>query len=458
MKQLEVRSPYDGRLIQSVAVTAPADVDGAVRRAAGALRDGPLPAWRRAAILDAAVQALVARKEEFAALICAEAAKPIRLARVEVDRAVSTFAFAAATARTFTGEMVPLDAAANGEGRIGFTLRVPVGVVGAITPFNFPLNMPAHKIAPAIVAGCPVVLKPAEQTPLTSLRLAELLVTDAGLPADHLQVVVGGGELGAAIVEHPLVALVTFTGSATVGWHIRERVPKKPVCLELGNNAPVIVEPDADVETAASKVAVGGFAFSGQACISTQRVLVHSSVVDRFTDALVDAVAHLRVGAPDDESTDISSLISERESARVLSWIDEATSAGARVAVGDGRTADGVVRPTVLADVTPDMRVCADEVFGPLVGVASYETFDEALRLANDTRFGLQAGVFTRDLGRALQAARTLDFGGVIVNDVPTWRADHQPYGGLRDSGNTREGPRYTAEAMTETRMVVLAG
>jgi acyl-CoA reductase-like NAD-dependent aldehyde dehydrogenase len=302
-----------------------------------------------------------------------------------------------------------------------------------------------------------VVLKPASQTPLSAIALAKLLTDEAGLPRDQLQVVTGsGGTVGNALVDHPDVSLITFTGSPEVGWAIRQRAPKKKVGLELGNNAPVIIEPSADIETVAKKISVAGFSHAGQSCISTQRIYVHRSVREQFLDALVPLVEGLVVGDPLDEKTDVSALISSSERDRVQSWIDEAVAAGADVLAGGKVREDGVVMPTVLGNVTPDMKVCALEVFGPVVGVASYDSLDEALKLANDTRYGLQAAIFTESITDALRAARALDFGGVLVNEVPTWRADQQPYGGVRDSGNTREGPQWAVREMTEERVVII--
>jgi acyl-CoA reductase-like NAD-dependent aldehyde dehydrogenase len=454
--EIVVRSPYDGHEIDRVPACGADEVTRAVALAKEAHRVGPLPQWRRAEILDRAATLLDARTEQFARIIAEEAAKPIKTARVEAKRAVSTFTFAAAEARCLTGEMVPLDASDVGEGRIGFTLRLPIGVVGAISPFNFPLNLVAHKLAPAIAAGCPVVLKPASQTPLSAIALAELLLDECGLPSGHLSVVTGGGgTVGNAIVDDPDIALITFTGSPEVGWGIKARAPRKKVGLELGNNAPVIIEPDADVATAAAKVAVAGFSHAGQSCISTQRVYLHQSIADTFLDELVPKVEALVVGDPLDDATDVSAVISGSERERIETWIDEAVAAGAKVATG-GTERNGVLAPTVLTNAQPDMKVCSQEVFGPVIAVQTYTDVDDALRLANDTRYGLQAAIFTRDLPLALRAIRTLDFGGVLVNEVPTWRTDQMPYGGVRDSGNTREGPHYAVHEMTETRLVVL--
>lgn len=430
-----------------------------MRAAAQALRDRPLAAWERAEILDRAAVLLSERLEDFARTIADEAAKPIKTARQEAQRAVGTFRFAAAEARTLAGDVVPLDALQAGEGKIGFTLRVPIGVVGAIAPFNFPLNLVAHKLAPAIAAGCPVVLKPASQTPFSSLALAALLVDECGLPADYLHVVVGSGAtVGNAIVDHPGIALITFTGSPPVGWDIRARAPRKKVGLELGNNAPVIIEADSDWKSAAAKIKVAGFSHAGQSCISTQRIFVHHSIVEAFTAELVAQVEQLVVGPPLDEATDVSALIAVGETERVTSWIAEAVAGGAVVATGGTVDDHGVLVPTVLTGVLPEMKVCRGEVFGPVVGVAAYDDVDAAMALANDSDYGLQAAIFTHDIGVALRAVKTLDYGGVLVNEVPTWRADQQPYGGVRDSGNTREGPAYSVREMTELRMVVLSG
>jgi acyl-CoA reductase-like NAD-dependent aldehyde dehydrogenase len=457
---MQIRAPFDDRLIGEVPRCSPEDVDRAVAAARRTMREEPLPAWRRAEILDRAAE-LIADEEVFedlARTIALEAAKPITTARAEVSRCISTFRFSAAACRSLAGEVLPLDASQAGEGRLGFTLRVPVGVVGAITPFNFPLNLVAHKIAPAIAAGCAVVLKPAGQTPFSGIKLAELLLDRCGLPAGYLHVVTGSGrEVGAALVEHDDVAMITFTGSPEVGWGIRAEAPRKKVSLELGNNAPVIIQPDGDWRTAATKIAAAGTAHAGQSCISVQRVLVHEDIAEDFTAALAAAVDALVVGDPLDDATQVSALIDRENRDRVKSWIDDAVGDGARVVAGGEVGGDGVLKPTVLVDVEPDMKVCSQEVFGPVLGVQTYTDVEEAFALANDTRYGLHAGIFTADLAVAKRAIEVLDFGGVIVNDVPTWRADQMPYGGLRDSGNTREGPAYAVEEMTEIRSAVIS-
>ncbi len=450
-----IRSPFDGSELGVVAIGSAGDVDAAVA-AAGAARRTPLAAHERAAILDAAADRLADRHEEFARSIAGEAAKPIKAARVEAARAVGTFRFAAVEARTLTGDMIAMDANDAGAGKFGFTLRVPVGVVGAISPFNFPLNLVTHKLAPAIAAGCPVVLKPASQTPLTALLLAGMLLDECGLAPGWLNVVVGGGgSVGNAIVDHDDIAYITFTGSPEVGWGIKGRAPRKKVGLELGNNAPVIVEPDADLELAATKIVAGGFGYSGQTCISVQRVYAHDSIRDELVDQVVARVEHLVVGDPLDDATDVSALINSGERDRIVGWIEEATAGGAKIASGGTVVAD-VLTPTVLTGVLPDMNVCTQEVFGPLIGFQGYQSLDDAFALANDSRYGLQAAIFTTDLRAALAAAHTLEFGGVMVNEMPTFRTDQMPYGGVKDSGNTREGPHYAVREMTEERLVVI--
>ena len=451
-----VRSPYDGREVGRVPRCRRADVDHAVAAGTQALRERPFPPWRRAEVLDTATRLLGERVEQFARTIALEAAKPIRTARIEARRAVTTFTFAAVEARRLAGEVVPVDAAEIGDGRLAFTLRVPIGVVGAISPFNFPLNLVAHKVAPAIAAGCPVVLKPASQTPLSAVALASLLTEECGLPPGYLHVVTGSGEeLGGALVEHPDVAHLTFTGSSEVGWGIAAKAGRKRVALELDNNSPVIVEADGDCDRAARTIATAGFAHAGQSCVSVQRIYVAAEIEERFTAALAKLVDGLVVGDPLDEATDVSVLITEGERDRVTSWIEEAVTGGATVVTG-GTLDEAVLRPTVLSGVTPEMRVCRDEVFGPVVAIQSYESLDEGLRLADDTRYGLQAGIFTTRLSTALRAARELHFGTVLVNEVPTWRADQMPYGGVRESGNTKEGPAWAVRSMTEERLVVI--
>jgi acyl-CoA reductase-like NAD-dependent aldehyde dehydrogenase len=395
------------------------------------------------------------RIDEFGTTIALEAGKPIRTARAEAGRCVDTLTFSAAEARKLTGEMIPMDASASGFGRLSFALRVPIGVVAAITPFNFPLNLVAHKLAPAIAAGCPVVLKPASSTPFSSIMLVELLI-EAGMPEDWVSVVTGSGEdVGEPLITNPIPALVTFTGSPAVGWRIPSMAPRKKISLELGSNSPLIVEPDADLDLVASKVRVAGFSHAGQSCISTQRILVQERVHDRFVDALSEAIGSLVVGDPLDEATDVGPLITPEETQRVLDWIDTAVADGATLAAG-GELKDGLLVPTVVDNVPLDVDLCAKEVFGPVVVVIPYSTFDEALEIADTGAYGLHAGIFTNDLPKALKAVKKLNFGGVLINEVPTYRADQQPYGGVKDSGNTREGPAYAVQEMTQLKFVHL--
>jgi acyl-CoA reductase-like NAD-dependent aldehyde dehydrogenase len=406
-------------------------------------------------VLDRASRLIAERAEDLARSLAVEAGKPLRTARGEVSRAVDTFAFAGAEARHLAGEMLPMAASTSGAGKIGFALRVPAGVVAAISPFNFPLNLVAHKLAPAIAAGCPVVLKPAPQTPLTALALVDLLV-DAGLPPDWISVVTDRrAEAGGPLVEHPVPAVVTFTGSVPVGWGIAAAAPRKRVLLELGSNSPLIVEPDADLAGLTSRCGPAAFGFAGQSCISVQRLLVHRTVHDAMVEALARTADSLTVGDPLDEATDVGPLIAADEARRVRHWIDAAVDAGATLVAG-GQVDGATVRPAVLTGVDTDSDVWRREVFGPVVAVRAYDTFDEAVALANDSDFGLHAGVFTSDLRTALRAVRELDFGGVLINEVPTFRADQQPYGGVRDAGNTREGPAYAIEEMTTLRFVSL--
>jgi acyl-CoA reductase-like NAD-dependent aldehyde dehydrogenase len=451
---IEVRSPYDGSVVARVPQAGAEEARRAVDAAERAMRER-LPAHKRAEILVRVAGALGKRADEAARLISAEAGKPLKAARVEVARAMSTFTMAAVEARKLAGEVVPMEGTQAGEGKLGVTLRVPIGVVGAISPFNFPLNLVAHKIAPALAAGCAVVLKPASQTPLSALLLAEL-ETEAGLPPGWLNVLVGpAAEIGDVLVADERVRLITFTGSSGVGWKLRERAPRKRVNLELGNATPVIVEPDADLETAAAKIAANAFSFAGQSCISVQRVYVHREIYDDFKARFLPKVDALVVGDPADEETDVGPLIAPSERERVLAWIDEARGAGAEILTG-GELEGDLLRPTVVERPPADAKLACEEVFGPVCTLEPYDALDDAIVRANGTRYGLQAGIFTGALATALYAAGCLEFGGVTINEVPTFRADQMPYGGVKDSGNTREGPAWAVREMTEERLVVV--
>jgi len=448
---LDVRSPYSGDVVGRVAKAGAEETRRAIDAAERAMQD-PLPAHKRAEILVRVAGALGRRHEEAAQLISDEAGKPMKAARVEAARAMSTYTFAAVEARKLAGEMVPMDAAQAGDGKLAFTLRRPIGVVGAISPFNFPLNLVAHKIAPALAAGCAVVLKPASQTPMSALFLAEL-EAEAGLPAGWLNVLVGpAAEIGDVLVEDERVRLIRFTGSSGVGWKLKERAPKKRVNLELGNATPLIVAADADVSTAATKVSQNAFSFAGQSCISVQRVYVERSAYDEFVRKLVPLVEGLKVGDPGDEDTDVGPVIDKDARERILQWIKASSG---KVLTG-GELDGELIRPTVIANPGRGDEVSCEEVFGPVCTVTAVDSIAEAIELANGTRYGLQAGIFTASLDNALLAAQELEFGGVMVNEAPTFRSDQMPYGGVKDSGNTREGPHYAVREMTEERLVVV--
>jgi acyl-CoA reductase-like NAD-dependent aldehyde dehydrogenase len=455
----EVKAPYDGTLIGRVPKGDAALVERAVDAARGAFDAGDFPQHQRAAVLDRAAELVAEREDDLTMTIAAEAGKPVKTARVEAQRCVSTLQFSAVAARTLTGEMVPMEAGAAGEGKLGIVIRVPYGVVGAISPFNFPLNLVAHKLGPAIAAGNAVVLKPAGQTPISSIKLAEVLY-DAGLPENWLQVVCGSGsDVGNAIVESDRIGAITFTGSPPVGWGIRSKAPHKQVNLELGSTAPLIVHEDGDWEQAADKAKLHAFSHAGQSCISVQRILVHESIADQFTDRFVKNVESLVTGDPMDENTDVGPLISHDDRDRVKSWVDEAASQGGEILTGGELVdEDRCLAPTVLKGEPRECHTWRDEIFGPVATIHTFKSFDEAVEMANDSRFGLQAGVFTRDLGLAIKAGEQLEFGGVLVNEVPTFRTDQMPYGGVKDSGNTREGPDYAVRELTEERLVTFQG
>ncbi len=450
---IEVRSPFSGDVVGTVESSSADDARAAVDAAAKVL-EAPLPAHERAAILDRTAALLGERQEEMAQTICAEAGKPIKTARVEAARAISTYTFAAVEARKLAGDVVPMDASEAGAGKIAFTLRRPIGVIGAISPFNFPCNLVAHKLAPALAAGCPVVLKPATATPLSALLLAEL-EREAGLPDGWLTVLVGpSAPIGDVLVDDERVRLITFTGSSGVGWGLAERAPQKRVRLELGNSTPVVIAADADLDVAAQKLAANAFAFAGQSCISVQRIYVLRPVLDGFLERFMPRVEQLVVGDPADEKTDVGPVIDSGNRERIAAWVDEAVASGARLLTGS--TDADPLPPLVVADAPESAKVVCDEVFGPVCVVNAVDSLEEAYERANGTDYGLQAGIFTASLSTALAAAEALEFGGVTVNEAPTFRADQMPYGGIKGSGNTKEGPAYTIREMTEERLVVL--
>jgi acyl-CoA reductase-like NAD-dependent aldehyde dehydrogenase len=453
---LEVKNKYSGQVVGTVVTARKEDVANAVaaaEKAAPVMAE--MPAHRRAEILQRAAQLIRERREEIAKTIAAEAGKALKFARVEVDRAVSTFVIAAEEAKRIHGETFALDAVPSGEGYFGFWVRRPVGVVAAITPFNFPLNLVAHKVAPAIAAGNSLILKPANATPLTAVSLCQIL-QEAGVPDGGVNLVNGSGStVGDWLVAHPAVAKITFTGSPAVGRQILSRAGIKKVTLELGNTSPVIVAPDADLDFVAKRCAVGAYYNSGQVCISVQRIYGDRKIHQAFTERFVKASEAMVVGDPLDEQVDVGPMIDLREAERIESWVKEAEAGGAKVLAG-GRREGPVYWPTVLTNVQPAMKVVADEAFAPVASVIPYDDFDEALRLADKTEYGLQAAVFTRDVNRVLKAVQHLNFGGIIINDTPNFRADHMPYGGNRQSGLGREGVRFAIEEMMNIQMVAI--
>ncbi|UHA73651.1 aldehyde dehydrogenase family protein [Paenibacillus sp. 481] len=449
-------SPFSGEQIAEVAVADEADVNQALAAAEQARKQlARMAAHERAAILHKVAVLLRERKEECARTIALEAGKPISAARAEVERTIMTYTFAAEEARRIHGEMIPLDAAPGGEGRVAYTLRQPLGVVAAITPFNFPMNLVAHKVGPAIAAGNPLVIKPAWQTPLSTLLLGELFA-EAGLPAGALNIVTGSGSvIGDRLVTDQRVKVVTFTGSPEVGIAIRSKAGLKRVTLELGSNSALIIDQDqAEHIPAIVQRAVGGaFAYAGQVCISVQRVFVHERLYETFVEQFVARAAELKIGDPLDNDTDVSAVISAADAERCMSWIDEAEQLGATVALGKRREGN-LVYPTVLLNVDPQAKVSCQEVFGPIVMINPISSIDEAIAAVNDSKYGLQAGLYTNQLSVAFHAAEELEVGGVMINDIPTFRVDHMPYGGVKESGMGREGIKYAIEEMTEMKLV----
>jgi acyl-CoA reductase-like NAD-dependent aldehyde dehydrogenase len=449
----EVRSPYDQAPVAVVHRAGPAEVEQAITGAVEAFETTRhLPGWKREQVLKGVAAGLAASREELARTIALEAGKPIRTARVEVDRAVFTFSVAAEESKRIYGEIVPLDWLPGNEGREALIRRVPLGPVTGITPFNFPLNLVAHKVAPALAAGNPILLRPATQTPCSSLALGQILL-DAGWPEGGIAVLPCSTDTARPLVEDDRIKLLTFTGSPAVGWDLKSRAGRKRVTLELGGNAAVIVNNDADVAYAAERVAWGGFAYAGQTCISVQRVYVHDAVYDVFARELVRRVEALAVGDPLDEATDIGPMIDSANAERIGEWLEEAKGAGATVLTGGER--DGNVwEPTVLEGAPEAVRVSCEEVFAPFVGLHRFVDVRGAIAAAGRSEFGLQAGIFTNDMRIVDEAFDRIDVGGLMVNDVPTFRIDHMPYGGVKSSGLGREGLRYAIEEMTELKLL----
>ncbi|ARC28447.1 MULTISPECIES: aldehyde dehydrogenase family protein [Bacillus] len=451
-------APYSEETLAEIAQGTEEDVQEAVTSAKNAMKKmNTLTAYDRATILEKVAQIMDERREEFAEIIAKEAAKPIRAARGEVDRTVLTYKFAAEEAKRIYGETLPLDAAPGADGRIAYTIRKPIGVIGAITPFNFPLNLVAHKVGPAIAAGNTVVLKPADQTPLSSYALVELF-EEAGLPKGALNIISGpGATVGEAIVKNDDVASITFTGSPKVGIGIKEKAGLKRVTLELGSNAAVIIDEDVELtDEIMERVKWGAFVNNGQVCISVQRVFVHEKRMDEFLSKLKKAMETVVVGDPMNEETDVSALISKKDVKRIEMWVQEAIKEGATVLYGGKKRDERIFEPTVLTNVPEHVSVQCQEVFGPVMTVNTFKEFDEAIEKVNHSRYGLQAGVFTNNLFKAMRAIDELEVGGVMINDIPTFRVDHMPYGGVKESGTGREGIKYAIEEMTEMKLVCI--
>jgi glyceraldehyde-3-phosphate dehydrogenase (NADP+) len=449
-----VLNPYDNSPVEEVACASPEDIETALRSAEAARgRVALLTRHDRAAILLGVSARLAMSKEEMALLLAKEVGKTLKEARGEVARAATTFAFAADEAKRLAGEMIPFDAVPGGAGRQGFNLRVPIGTVVAITPFNFPLNLAAHKVAPAVAAGNPVIIKPASQTPLADLRLGEMLL-EAGFPPEALSVVCGpGSTVGMALVRDPRPRMVTFTGSVDVGKRIAAEAGFKKIGMELGSNSGVIVTDSADLDFACKRICLGAFALAGQVCISIQRVVAARSVFEDVVAEVARLAEGLRVGDQLDEATDMGPMISEADAGRVGEWVEEAVREGAEIRTG-GTMEGSLFRPTVLTGVSRESRLWGEEAFGPVVCINAYDDFEQAISAVNDSRYGLQAGVFTNSVSEAFRSVEALDVGGVIINDFPTYRVDHMPYGGVKDSGIGREGLKYAVHEMTEEKLV----
>jgi glyceraldehyde-3-phosphate dehydrogenase (NADP+) len=451
----EIRSPYNDSLVALIHRAGPDEIEAAIAAAVEAFKTTRrLPSWKRSEVLDRVSAGIAERREEFARTISLEAGKPIKTARAEVDRAIFTFKVAGEEARRLYGEIVPLDWQPGNDGRVAEISRVPLGVVTGITPFNFPLNLVAHKVAPALAAGDPILIRPASQTPVSALMLGELVLA-AGWPEGGIGVLPSTTADAAPLVEDERIRALTFTGSPAVGWELKRRAGRKRTTLELGGNAGVIIHRDADIAYAAERVTWGGYSYAGQSCISVQRVFVHRDVYQEFLDALVPRVRALKVGDPLDEMTDVGPVINGSEAERVATWVDEARADGAEALVG-GEHQGTLWEPTVLVGVQATMRVADREVFAPLISVTPYSDLHQAIAAVDRSDFGLQAGIFTRDLNAVREAFAEIEVGGLMVNDVSTYRIDHMPYGGVKHSGLGREGLRYAIEELTELKLLMI--
>lgn len=452
---LEVKFPYDGHVVDSVYMAQPQDLEDAIAAAQRGFKIArKLPSYKRTEILQNLQRLMAEHFDAFVELMILEGGKNRKTAIGEMKRALQTIAISAEEARRLQGDVFDIDWTPAGENRKGFTQRVPIGIVLAITPFNYPINLACHKIGPAMAVGNAIILKPAEKTPLSSVLLAEL-VLEAGYPPEAFSMVNCWGQIAQSMVTDPRIAMLSFTGSASIGWMLKGQAGRKKVVLELGGNAGVIIHQDANMPLAVRETASGGFANAGQNCISVQRLLVHEAIYDEFLQAFVNAVGTLKVGDPRDADTDVGPLITEKDALRAASWVEEARAAGAKVICG-GQREGTLFWPTVLTETSPDMKVRCEEVFAPILTISSYSEWDEAIETINDSLYGLQAGLFTNDMNRIMDAWNRIEVGGLQVNSASTFRVDHMPYGGVKSSGYGREGVKYTIEEMTELRLMVL--
>ena len=452
---LEVRNPYHKEIVGQTYLATSEELEMAIVSAQKAFNlTKKLPSYKKYTILMHIASLTEKNREEIAWILSGEACKPLKLAYGEVDRAIQVFRVAAEEARRMSGEFIKLDWTPPGEGKKGIVQWFPKGLIAGISPFNFPLNLAVHKIAPAIAAGCPIVLKPSRNTPLSMLYLAKLMA-ETDLPAGAVSVIVTNRETGQKLITDDRFSVLSFTGSAEVGWKMKNQAGKKKVILELGGNAGAIVTPTAELKKAIPKLVQGAFAYAGQICIHTQRIYVHESIFEDFLSAFIEATKQLRVGPPQSPETDFTAMIDEENTQRVLAWIHEAIEGGSKLLYG-GKVHDGILLPTVLTNTLQEMKVCSLEVFGPVVAIEPYSQFEEALAMVNNSKYGLQAGVFTNDWREINMAFEELEVGGVIINDVPTFRVDHMPYGGMKESGLGREGIRYTMESYMERKLLVL--
>lgn len=453
---IDVKNPYNDEKMEEIALASDNEFEQAVTSSFDAFHDTmkDMPAHERSDILRKTADLMEERADEFAETIMKEAGKPIYFSRGEVQRSIQVLRFASEEAKHISGEVVPMDAAIDGDGRLGLVKRVPLGVVAAITPFNFPLNLSLHKIAPAIAAGNTVIFKPAEKTPISAHQLATLF-HEAGLPDGVLNLLMGAGEIGEKLVTHDKVHKISFTGSLPVGRSIKESAGFKKVTLELGSNSPNIIFDDSNINDAVNMLVKGAFAFSGQVCISAQRIYVQKSAYDQFLKKYIQATEDLTIGDPASEETDIGPMISEEEAKRAKEWIDDAVENGAKVAAG-GKRNGTILKPTIMTDVKSNMKIIADEVFAPIVSIIPFDTEEDVVNYSNDSIYGLQAGVFTKDIDRAFRVADKLEMGGVWINEISTYRQDNHPYGGVKQSGVGREGVKYAVDGMTETKFIGL--